>query len=118
VTRFTFDRFQFWQAIHWEGCSTFLFPPFTAPPLSAGLFLCAPAEQADWPADAVGEKRRPIRVAGLNGAKADSALGGQAIAEVGLAKNRFHFRAGAKCVPPNSAAKAAAVVGLVKYQRR
>jgi hypothetical protein len=52
------------------------------------------------------------------GAKADSALGGQAIAEVGLAKNRFHFRAGAKCVPPNSAAKAAAVVGLVKYQRR
>jgi hypothetical protein len=57
-------------------------------------------------------------VFGTHRAKADPALGGQAIAEVGLAKNRFHFRAGAKCVPPNSAAKAAAVVGLVKYQRR
>ena len=38
--------------------------------------------------------------------------------DLALAKKRFHFRAGAKCVPPNSAAKAAAVVGLVKYQRR
>jgi len=39
VTRFTFNRFQFWQAIHCEGWVTFLFPPVTAPPLLAGLFF-------------------------------------------------------------------------------